>query len=187
MKTLKTIQTLNKVAKILCKVVFICCIVGFCGSIVGLISLALGAPTIKIGGVTLESIIQKDADMSMGTLYTTVTVGMILCAGEAVLAKFAELYFVRELADGTPFNLDGAKQLFTLGILTVCIPLGTLFIAQITQAIMAKALTDVQPLSLDGFGSVMLGVGFMVASLICRYGAEQEALKEKEEEGKVEN
>ena len=42
-----------------------------------------------------------------------------ICAGEAVLAKFAEHYFKRELTDGTPFNLGGAKELMRLGILTI--------------------------------------------------------------------
>ena len=42
MNTLKTIQTLSKIGKILSKIVYICCVVGFCGCIVGIISLGLG-------------------------------------------------------------------------------------------------------------------------------------------------
>ncbi len=39
MSTLKTIQTLSKIGRILSKTVYICCVVGFCGCIVGIISL----------------------------------------------------------------------------------------------------------------------------------------------------
>ena len=51
--------------------------------------------------------------MSMPTIYTTMTVGMVFCAAEAILSKFAELYFKNELADGNPFTLHGAKELRT--------------------------------------------------------------------------
>ena len=95
-----------------------------------------------------------------------------ICAGEAVLAKFAEHYFKRELTDGTPFNLGGAKELMRLGILTICIPLGTQIIAEIVYAVMEQTMQGVTPLQLDNTGSVTLGIMFIVMSLICRYGAE---------------
>ena len=63
-----------------------------------------------------------------------------ICAGEAVLSKFAEHYFKRELADGTPFNLGGAKELMRLGIFTICIPIGTQIIAEIVYAVMEQTL-----------------------------------------------
>ena len=39
MNTLKTIQTLSKIGRILSKIVYICCVVGFCGCIIGIVSL----------------------------------------------------------------------------------------------------------------------------------------------------
>ena len=101
-----------------------------------------------------------------------------ICAGEAVLAKFAEHYFKRELTDGTPFNLGGAKELMRLGILTICIPLGTQIIAEIVYAVMEQTMQGVTPLQLDNTGSVTLGIMFIVMSLICRYGAELHEGKE---------
>ena len=53
MNTLKTIQTLSKIGKILSKIVFICCVVAFCGCIATIISLAFGAETLRIGGLLL--------------------------------------------------------------------------------------------------------------------------------------
>lgn len=172
MKTLNTIQKLSKIGKVLSKIMFIFCIIGFCGCIVGILSMALGAPTLEFGGVTLESILNMKAEVTVSTVYAAMAAGMILCAGEAVLAKFAEHYFKRELADGTPFTLDGAKEVQRLGILTICIPIGTQFIAEIVYAVMEQAVRGVAPMSLSNDASVALGVMFLVLSLICRYGAE---------------
>ena len=172
MKTLNIIQKLFRIGKVLSKIIFIFCVIGFCGCIVGILSMALGAPTLKIGGVTLENILNTKAEVTIGTVYAAMAAGMILCAGEAVLAKFAEHYFKRELADGTPFNLEGTKEMQRLGILTICIPIGAQIIAEIVYAVMEKTIQNVAPLRLDSAGSVALGVMFIVMSLICRYVAD---------------
>lgn len=171
MKTLNTIQKLSKIGKILSKIIFIFCIIGFCGCIVGILSMALGAPTLKIGGVTLESILNTEAEVTIGTVYAAMAAGMILCAGEAVLAKFAEHYFKRELTDGTPFTFAGAKEMQHLGILTICLPRGTRIVAEIVHAVMEQTMQGIAPLQLDNDGSVAFGIMFLVMSLICRYGA----------------
>ena len=89
MNTLKTIQILAKIGKILSKIIYVCCIVGFCGCIAGIVSLALGAETFKLGGVTVHSMIENKAGMNLPTLYASMAVGMLFCAAEAVLCKFA--------------------------------------------------------------------------------------------------
>lgn len=65
-----------------------------------------------------------------------------------------------------------------LGILAICIPIGTQMIAEIVYAVMEQTLHGVEPFQLDHSGSVALGVMFIVMSLGCRYGAELH--KEKE-------
>ena len=85
---------------------------------------------------------------------------------------------VSELADGTPFSFAGAKEMQRLGILTICLPIGTKIVAEIVHAVMEQTMQGVAPLQLDNDGSVTLGIMFIVLSLICRYGAELH--KEKE-------
>ena len=172
MNTLKTIQTLAKIGKVFSKIIFVCCIVGFCGCIVGIVSLALGAETFKLGGVTIHSMIENEAGMNLPTLYASMAVGLLFCAAEAVLSKFAEIYFRNELADGDPFTLRGAKELLRLGILTVAIPLGTGIVCSIGMAIADNFFPEIEKLSYDGYASVGLGITMIVASLLCRYGAE---------------
>lgn len=79
MNTLKTIQTLSKIGRILSKIVYICCVVGFCGCIVGIISLGLGGEVFKLDGVTIHSIIESHSHMSMPSLYTA------MCQGDGSL------------------------------------------------------------------------------------------------------
>lgn len=183
MNTLKTIQILARVGKIFSRIIFICCIVGSCLCVVGLFGLALGIETLKFGEITLEGLIRENAGYSVGTLYATVAAAMIVSAGTAVVAKFAEHYFCRELEDGTPFCMGGAKELLRLGIITVCVPLATRVIASVVRTILAVILNDVAPLNLNFTGSVVMGLMFVVLSLVCRYGAEQAGEREHSGDG----
>ena len=97
---------------------------------------------------------------------------------EILMAGICAGVDVREFTDGTPFTLGGAKELMRLGILTICIPLGTQIIAEIVYAVMEQTMQGVTPLQLDNTGSVTLGIMFIVMSLICRYGAELHEGKE---------
>lgn len=65
-----------------------------------------------------------------------------------------------------------------LGILAICIPLGTQMIAEIVYAVMEQMLHGVAPFQLDHYSSVALGVMFIVMSLVCRYGAKLREEKE---------
>ena len=131
------------------------------------------AETFKLGGVTIHSIIENEAGMSLPTLYASMAVGLLFCGAEAVLCKFAEAYFKHELADGDPFTLRGAKELLRLGILTVAIPLGTVIVCSIGVAIADNMVPGIDKLSTGEFSSVGLGVMMIVLSLFCRYGAER--------------
>lgn len=179
MKSLKTIQTLSKIGMILCKIIYICCIIGAAGCAVGMVSLPLADTGIfKIGGVSIRTLIVNNAGIDPISLYPAMTEAAILCIGQTVLSKFAEVYFRNELAAGTPFTQDGAREMLRLGILTICIPLGCLIAAQIVSGIMAGFLNCDDLLKIDNGGSVSLGVMFIVMSVLCRCGAEMQAQKQ---------
>ena len=183
MKTLKTIQTISKVSKIICEIVFICCLVGGIGCALGIISLALIPESFKIGDVTFKNFVEQSADVSLGTCYASMAAAIVICAGEAVLAKIAQKYFVNELKAGNPFTFDGSKEMMVLGIYTICIPLGSNIIASIVYGILKAVLENVDKFDSDILSSVSVGLGimFVVTGLLCRYGAE---LKESKEESK---
>ena len=151
-------QTLARVGRVLSKIVFILCVIGFCGCVIGIIGVAAGGHVFLLFGTPLEEVIVNEAGMTAGTLYASMTAGLILCAGEAVLAAFAEHYFKREAQDGTPFTAAGANEMLRLGVLAIAIPLGAQILAAIAHVIIKTA---------------MEGVMFILTSLICRYGAER--------------
>lgn len=173
MDTLKTIQVLARIGRILSKIVFICCIVGACGCAAGIASFALmGDTAFKLGGVTIHSMIENSAGISAPALYAAMTAGMVLCIAEAVLSRFAEIYFKNELADGTPFTLRGAKELLRLGVLTIAIPLGAALVCSIGIAVADNFYPGLDKMAAGEYSSVGLGIMMIVLSLFCRYGAE---------------
>lgn len=97
MKTISKIQLLSKIGKILSKITYICCIVGFFLCVAGIISTIIGAETITIGGVTIESILETEADVNVNTLYVMLVAGIIICIGEAVLARFSGKLFQKRI------------------------------------------------------------------------------------------
>ena len=146
MSSLDKIQKLSKLGKILCSIVFVFCVIGIIGSVVGIAFLA-------------------------ANIYMVVAI--ILCSGEAVIAKFAEHYFKGELLDGTPFNMERAKELTRLGIITIGVSIVTEMVAAIVYEIMSFIFVNTDSLEIGNWGSVGIGITFIIVSLICRYGAER--------------
>lgn len=172
-KSLKTIQVLSKIAKVLCKIIFICCIVGASGCALGLAFLGAGiTDAFKVGGVTIYGIIASGSEVSEGTMYAGMAVALVLCLGEIFLAKIAEKYFDNELKAGTPFTFEGARELFRLGICTISVSFGTIVAADIVYKILNARLADVADMHIDDYSSVALGITFLIISVIFKYGAE---------------
>lgn len=173
--TLDTIQILSRIGKVLSKIVYICCIVGICGCAVGAAAMCIGTKTLKIGGVTLHSILEAEAGISTGTIWAAIAVGALLCIGEFFVSRMACRYFENELRAGTPFTMDGAKELLHLGISAIWIPIVSGVLAQVAQAVITQFMENVEKVRLDGLDSVALGVMLVYVSLLCRYGAEHSA------------
>ncbi len=177
MKSLNTIQKLSKIGKILSKIGFVLSVVGFCGCIVGLLSLSLGnGGLVKLGSVTLHGLIPAEYGSNFKSVAAALSGWLIVCAGEAVRAKFGEVYFQNELNAGTPFTLAGAKELQRLGILTLAIPTGCAVVGSIVEGIVADFMKVAQASAMDSCfdneASIVLGILLLVGSLLCRYGAE---------------
>ncbi len=172
-KTLKAIQVLAKIGKVLSKIVNICCIVGFCLCAVGIICLALmDTNGVQLGGVTIQGVIEANSGMSKAAIYTATAAAAVFTAAEAVLSQFAYIYFKRETDDGTPFTKRGAKELMRLGILAIVLPVCAAVICSIGVAAVSRFYPDVAVLQKNSFTFAGLGVMFIVSSLFCRYGAE---------------
>lgn len=174
--SLKTIQVLARIGRVLSKIVWICCIVGAAGCLIGIASLAAGIDgAFKIGDVTIYGLIEHEAGMSIGSIYASMTVGMIVCLGEFILALFAERYFKNELTAGTPFTFAGADEMKRLGILTICISVGTTVAAEIAHQVINAVFQNAERMLMDDFTSIGLGITFIIMSVIFRYGTQRNA------------
>lgn len=173
MKTLKALQVLAKIGKILSTITFIFCVVGGALCLVGILGLALIPEGFSIGSVSIKGIVEKHADITVATCYATMAAAVVCCAGEAVLAKFAERYFRNELKAGTPFTIDGAKELMRLGILAIAIPILTMIVASVIFTVIKfVAQESVQEIKFGDSLSIGLGIAMIIGSLLCRHGAE---------------
>ena len=176
-KNYKILQTIAKIGKILSKVAFVFSIIGICGCFVGLLSNVFGSGKIfKIGGVTIYGLLADFDAYNVKSISATLVAWLIVCIGQAVLAKYAELYFRNALMAGTPFTQVGARELRRLGILTMVIPTGCAVLAEIVQGIMTGFMNVMADgwadLNFDNEASVIVGVMFIVGSFLCGYGAE---------------
>ena len=78
-----------------------------------------------------------------------------------------------ELLDGTPFNMERSKELTRLGIITIGVSIVTEAVAAIVYEIMSFIFVNTDSLEIGNWGSVGIGITFIIVSLICRYGAER--------------
>lgn len=186
MKTLNTIQTISKIAKIICKIGYVCCIVGGILGVVGFLSLVFIPDGFKLGGVTIQGMIEKSPDVSVKSVLANVAAGVIMCIGYGILLKIAVRYFKNELDAGTPFTFDGAKELLRLGIYTICIPIATMIASKIVFEVMKRLIeADIPDPTDDIRLSAGVGIALIIMSVLCRYGAEIIQQREKKEDEKT--
>ena len=170
-KSLHTIQTLARLGKIFSQIIFVCCIVGAVGCCVGIVALA-GINGLVVGGKDLTAMVISGSNTGMETLVFACIASLIACVAECVLSKFANIYFKHELAAGTPFTMEGSKEILRLGILTIVIPLGALILEGIVYTISEVFYPATQQLNMEDMTSVGMGIMFILASVIFQYGAE---------------
>ncbi len=171
-KSLKTIQTLSRLGKILSKIVFIFSIIGAVGCVIGAVAFAFGGTEIlQAGEVTINGIISNDENLKADVLYSSLAVTFIMCFGEIIIAKVAENYFKNELKDGTPFTERGADEMRRLGIVTICVSLGTAILSGIVLGVIKAYFPEAGELPVEGFVSVGAGLAFLALSVVFRYGS----------------
>ena len=159
-KTLSNILTVFKVAHIVAKVVFILCIVGGAGCLVGLV-------TLPFAGIFAPD----KVPLSSG--YFGCISGLITCAGEALLAFWAERYFKGVLCAGTPFTFEGAKESFRLGIASLIVSASlSVAIGIVSSLFLLLELSTVSEIEIGMSVSLSTGLFFLFLSMIFKHGAE---------------
>lgn len=68
-------------------------------------------------------------------------------------------------------HMERSKELTQLGIITIGVSIVTEIVAAIVYEIMSYILVSTGSLEISNWGSVGIGIAFIIVSLICRYGA----------------
>ncbi len=178
MKSLESIQKIFNAGRILSKIGKIVCIVGACIGACGILGIIFIPDNLKIGGTTIKGIVDTSAS-GEGAGYASLAVMIIMCIGYAILCRLGEKCFENELKAGTPFTVEGGKELTLLGMYTVCIPLITNFAGKIAIQILQHFMEGVKNVDLDYNMNVGLGFAIIVMGMLCRCGAE--LMSEKKE------
>ncbi|MCQ2449494.1 MAG: hypothetical protein MJ132_04825 [Clostridia bacterium] len=177
--SLKVIQTLAKIGKILSKIVYICCIIGMIGCLVGGICFAcfgkgsvhIGSFEIKsFGDIQIHGLIEEDINLSVGAIYAAILTGFIASLGGFITSTFGVRYFKHQLDAGTPFTFEGAKKMLHLGIAATVVPIAVDIVTSITESILENFMKGVH--RTDTEVDIGLGIMFIILSFILKYGAE---------------
>lgn len=179
MNSLRVIQILAKIGRVLSVIVFICCVVGFCACGLAIATLLIGKETVIMDGMTIDAILQTETGIGIGTILAMLFVAMISCVGEVFIAYYASRYFKHEMQAGTPFTKEGAKEMLHLGVRMIAFSLGTHIGAEIAQNIVAILMEGTELVTIDSDNSISLGITFIVVSLLCRHGAQLRDLMAK--------
>ena len=185
-KTLHTIQKIAKLGKVLSTIIFVLCIVAAALCVAGAVCWQeFGDFEITVlGGVTISGLVESETGISEGGVVTACAAGFVLLLGEIILSKAAQKYFKHELQTGTPFTMEGAKELKKLGIKTILIPVISYAAAGITWFVFRRYL-QMGGGEYDQDITINLGLGimFIIGSLLCKLGAQQSGQKRLEENG----
>ena len=118
------------------------------------------------GGFVEEVLLEQNGGVikTIGVLLADFVFGVT----DGILFFFAARYLKRELADGTPFTAEGAKQVMSLGVKTIVMPLVAITVYAIIYACFDLSQYD----KFSNATSVVLGIALILVSLILRHGAE---------------
>ena len=167
-KTLSTVLTVFKIARIVAKVIFILCIVGGAGCLAALLLLPMASGVVDL-------LADGELSLTLASAYPACIVGIVSFAGEGVLAFLAERYFRNVLSACTPFTLDGSKECFRLGIASLIVSVAVSVLSGIVVGIFLLLAMDASELDSNVSVSLSTGLFFLFLSLIFKHGAELQA------------
>ena len=181
--TLKTVQTIAKVIKVLVTVfMYICFVAG--GICLFSAVIVLITPQTFLGPY-IENYPGFYGINDRITAFILCIVAAISAVAAGVVYMFAQKYFKNELIAGTPFTFAGAKELKRLAIISISVSVGAALLSAILTGIAVLLnpqadLSSVSEVSVD----VTVGIIMLILSAIFKHGAalREELVRMKKEE-----
>jgi len=180
MKSLKRLQTLFKVARILCLIFFILAIIGASGCLIAFIILPAISQLPAGNGKTVAEVIEKEAG-PMYIIYANIAAGLMSCGASIFLTKYSEVFYRNVEKIGTPFRRDVAKKMRKVGLVSIIVSLsvGLLIVIVVSSIILANRGKGSADFSF-GF-TFFYGIFLLILSLFCDYGADLAEAKSQED------
>ena len=172
MKSLKIIQVLATICRVICIVVFVACIIGAVGCAVGLVNLPIVKDVVVHDGKTIAELIAEDGKTNVETIITGCAVGLFGCGVEIFLAKYNENFFKKELQIGTPFKKEVVRDMRIMAVVNMATSLAAVIMVAIGVGIARALVRDIQHFNNYIGTPIGFGIAMLVISLFCDYGAE---------------
>lgn len=172
MKSLQTIQKTFRVFQILTKIAMILTFVWAGLSLLGMLCGAVWYCSGTVTGAGRDILYFLTETRGLAEMEGILLSDTIFALADGIVLVFAFRYFKMEQADGTPFTKQGAEEIKRLGIRVIVLPLVSVILSAIVCAVFQL------PQNANGNwnspAGIAIGIVFIIASLIFRYGAELE-------------
>lgn len=176
MKSLRIIQALAKIARIICLIVFILCIIGAAGCLIAIIVVSSLRNVVLYEGKTLNDILLENR-ATFEAVLAALIVGLLSTGVGIYLSKYNELFYKRELAVGTPFKMEVVKDMRKVSVVNIVVSFSLSVVATITVLIIAGVTGVHVEVNYSLFGTIGYGLILLLISLFAQYGAEIDEAK----------
>ena len=172
--SMSKIQKISKAGLILSKIVLWCAYMGLIScALILIVQIFVGNSKIVGDSSIVLDMIKDKSKLNVGTIYTALTIGIIMCITKIIHARLEVKYFNAELQAGTPFKLELVEQLRKLGIQTIVIPLIGVILSNVAYEIFKHFYINIGEMDISNSVSIGLGIVYLVISLLCRAAIEE--------------
>ena len=186
MKSLNIIQILFKIARVIALIAFIFSIIGAAGCLIGLIVMPSIKDVVVQDGKTIAELMAENG-VEVGGVISAIALGLVGCGVSIFLAKYSELYFLKEIKAGSPFSKEQANEMRKYGMVFAIVSAASTVVIAIAYAVVHHFIPSVGRYeSSISVGSIVYGLFFIILSLFCDYGAEKDAELANKESPEIE-
>lgn len=176
MKASKIIQAIAVALRVVCIIMIVLYALAALGCVIGLAETAI----FDQSGTVTELIVDDFLDcgnLPMTELRVVLGGGIAVAVAEMLVCIFLSIYFKHELAAGTPFTFEGAKELLLVGIKALICFAAAMAICCFIRLI-AVGSTDISSPETELLIFSGKGAEIILMSLLLRFGAEEKENKE---------
>lgn len=169
--TLKIVQTISKIGKIISAIVTFICLILVLLCVIGII--IVKHSELEFFGLHCNYIFSLFKTESIFKVYAILIIGIVLSSARASLAGFSFAFFSNEVKTGHPFTTKLSSQLLFLGSLEIIIPVVSAFISMGIQLFFEHICGESFFFHFNYFGYISLGMFYILTANICKLGAEE--------------